>query len=175
MEAAGLHHPAGKHPPAFLADRMLGRLARWLRACGCDCRWHDPGDDRDPVETALEQVRVLLTRNRRLLRRRRIGRHLLVASDHLEQQLLQVLLAFDVDPLSNPLSRCMRCNSPLEPATAEQAGCRVPYQVLQTGLPLARCPVCDRFYWPATHAGRMRRRLELLRRAWQAGRRQAGT
>jgi len=154
-------------PPAFLVDHMLGRLARWLRACGCDCLWRAAGDDRDPVETALEQGRVLLTRNRQLLRRRRIGPHLLVASDHLERQLLQVLLAYDIDPLAAPLNRCLRCNSLLQAATAEQAGNRVPYHVLQAGLPLARCPDCDRFYWPASHAGRMRRRLEVLRRTWQ--------
>ncbi len=147
----------------FLADHTLGRLGRWLRIMGLDCA--DASESGDElIERALEEGRILLTRNRSLSRRRRLGPCLLLASDHLEQQLLQFLQHFSVDPLERALSRCVRCNRRLEPVGAGQPGERVPWHVRRSGFPISRCPACGRFYWPATHAGRMRLRLERLSR-----------
>jgi uncharacterized protein with PIN domain len=151
--------------PRFLADRMLGRLSKWLRIMGQDCEYTREEDDQKIAERALEEDRVLLSRDTGLLKRKRLGEHLLVESDHLERQLIQVLSRYEIDPLENAFSRCVRCNHPLQAATTEEAGDRVPYFVRQTQDRLAHCPSCDRYFWGATHREKMVKRLEQIRKA----------
>jgi uncharacterized protein with PIN domain len=110
----------------------------------------------------------LLSRDTGLLKRKRLGEHLLVESDHLERQLIQVLSRYRIDPLENAFCRCVRCNHLLQTATTEEAGDRVPYFVRQTQDKLAHCSACDRYFWGATHREKMVRRLEQIREALKA-------
>lgn len=151
--------------PRFLADRMLGRLSKWLRIMGVDCEYMREGDDEEITEKALEENRILLSRDTKMLQRKRLGEHLFVESDHLERQLMQVLSTFRIDPVQNAFRRCVRCNAELERKTPKQAGDRVPYFVRQTQDQFAWCPSCDRFFWGATHKSKMRRRLEQIQKA----------
>lgn len=144
---------------------MLGRLSKWLRIMGVDCEYTREEDDEKIAERALEEGRVLLSRDTGLLKRKRLGEHLLVESDHLERQLIQVLSVFKIDPLEKAFRRCVRCNALLQKVTPEQAGDRVPYFVRQTQDKLAHCPACDRYFWGATHREKMVRRLEQIRAA----------
>lgn len=146
---------------------MLGRLSKWLRIMGVDCEYTREDDDEKIVERALEERRVLLSRDTKMLQRKRLGEHLFVESDHLERQLMQVLSAYKIDPLKNAFCRCVRCNAELESKTPEEAGDRVPYFVRQTQDRLAWCPSCDRYFWGATHREKMRRRLEQIQEALQ--------
>ena len=142
---------------------MLGRLSKWLRIMGVDCEYTREEDDEKIAERALEEGRILLSRDTGLLKRKRLGEHLLVESDHLERQLIQVLSRYKIDPLQNAFCRCVRCNALLRRASPEEAGDRVPYFVRQTQDQLAHCPECDRYFWGATHREKMIRRLEQIR------------
>jgi uncharacterized protein with PIN domain len=142
---------------------MLGRLSKWLRIMGVDCEYTREEDDEKIAERALEENRILLSRDTGLLKRRRLGEHLLVESDHLERQIIQVLSLYKIDPLKNAFCRCVRCNAILKHTTPEEAGDRVPYFVRQTQDKLAYCPACDRYFWGATHREKMVRRLEQIR------------
>jgi uncharacterized protein with PIN domain len=148
---------------------MLGRLSKWLRIMGVDCEYVRAGPPEEIAERALSEDRILLSRDTRLLSRKRLGRHLFIESDHLERQVLQVLGAFQIDPLAQAFNRCIRCNIPLQEASFEHAGARVPDFVQQTQGRLAYCRGCNRYYWGATHRSRMRRRLEDYRRALETG------
>jgi len=117
-------------------------------------------DDADLVERAREEGRVLLTRDRRLLERRRLAEGLLIEDDDPMVQLEQVVralgLAIDGDRL---FRRCLECNVPMERVTGEEVKEKVPPYVLETQERFARCPSCDRVFWAATHVDEMRRRL----------------
>ena len=147
--------------PRFLADAMLGSLARWLRILGFDVHYDPQLDDAALVGRALAEDRVILTSDTRLIRRRRARNHLLVRSGTLEEQLRQVLeeLALQVLP-HRVLGRCLRCNEPLVELPAEEARRHVPPYVARTQERFRRCPACRRLYWRATHVERMRKRLE---------------
>jgi uncharacterized protein with PIN domain len=144
---------------------MLGRLSKWLRIMGVDCEYTREEDDEKIAERALEEGRILLSRDTGLLKRKRLGEHLLVESDHLERQLLQLLSHYKIDPLENAFCRCVRCNAVLRRVSPKEAGDRVPYFVRQTQDKLAHCPACDRYFWGATHREKMVKRLEQIQEA----------
>lgn len=155
---------SGSPPPRLLADTMLGRLARWLRALGFDVAYDSRLDDAALVEKAVAEGRVLLTRDRRLvLRRRRTGDFLLIASESLEEQVRQVICELDLSVEPERLfGRCLRCNAPLQAASGDAVRGAVPEFVARTQRRFRRCPDCGRIFWAASHVARMRRRLEAM-------------
>ena len=145
------------------ADAMLGGLARWLRVLGVDVAYDPRWDDAELVERSLAEERTILTRDRRLILRRRARRHLLIRSGDIGEQLAQVFAELGITP--DPQSyfgRCLRCNAALSPLAAESATGRVPDYVTRTQREFRECPSCRRVYWPATHVRRMRERLRAL-------------
>lgn len=149
--------------PRLIADAMLGGLARWLRVLGLDTA-HDPSlDDPELVDRAVGEDRVILTRDRRLVLRKRARNHLLIRSEVVDEQVGQVLGDLRIRPAAEDLfSRCLRCNAPLEPISPDEAAAEVPPYVARTQERFRRCPSCGRIYWRATHAHRMRRRLRKM-------------
>ncbi|HKI85734.1 MAG TPA: Mut7-C RNAse domain-containing protein, partial [Thermoanaerobaculia bacterium] len=119
--------------------------------------------EREPgelIERARGEGRILLTRDRRLAARRKIGPHVLIASDDLGAQLRQVIGEARLEPRREGIfRRCVECNRALVEVDYEQAAALVPPYVAATQERFHRCPSCGRIYWPATHPERALRRL----------------
>jgi hypothetical protein len=62
--------PPGR--PRFIADCHLGGLARLLRMAGFDTRFRNDYDDREIAHLAAQEGRIVLTRDRELLKLREI-------------------------------------------------------------------------------------------------------
>ncbi len=159
----GMEHRARPlaDPPRFAADAMLGRLARWLRALGYDVA-HDPAlDDAALVRCAFEERRTLLTRDRRLCDDWRIRGCVVLEARKPAAQLREVVdrLGLDGDWEWRLFTRCMVCNTPLEPADEEAVRDDLPTGRPSPEGPFARCPGCGRVYWEGQHTRRMRRFL----------------
>ncbi|KAF0219315.1 MAG: hypothetical protein FD174_2014 [Geobacteraceae bacterium] len=136
----------------FIADTMLGKLARWLRIIGCDVEYYPDMDDAELVERAAREGRLILTRDTLLIRRRKArGNHFFVEGDHFRDQLRQVLKAFAIDPFERFLTRCLECNEPLLGIEKAAVRERVPPYVFASRETFRTCPSCDRIYWGATH------------------------
>lgn len=141
--------------PRFVADAMLGRLARWMRVLGFDVEYGRAARDAAICRQAVRESRVVLTRDHALLRRRLLrgapGR-LLVASDRLGQQLAQVIGAFGLVVDERRLfSRCAACNGLVLRSSADALRGRVPPYVLRTSPRLSQCSRCGKPYWEGTH------------------------
>lgn len=145
----------------FLADDMLGRLAKWLRVLGYDTLYHQHLDDNELVRLARAEGRLILTRDTRLAHRRGV-RCLLIESELVDEQLSQVLddLGLALDDL---FSRCTVCNAPLEEMEKQAAKERVPPYVFRTQERFKLCSQCGRIYWRGTHWDRMKERIEGLK------------
>ena len=145
----------------FIADVMLGTLAKRLRLLGLDVLYDHTLADNDILRLALEQGRAILTRDIGLAARPLARNHVLISSDRVDDQVRQVL---DVFPLfaSKPLTRCSICNQPLSPLDRETARDRVPEHVLRTVMTFYECSGCGRVYWEGSHvkdmAGRWKRK-----------------
>lgn len=146
----------------FIADSMLGKLARWMRTLGFDVAYERAIDDAVLVRRAVEEGRTILTRDRLLIRRRLArGRSFLVESDHVDAQLRSVVERFGL-PQRGFLTRCLRCNVLLERVGRSEVEAVVPAYVFETCRSFARCPGCGRIYWGATHRERMIEEIERM-------------
>ena len=141
---------------------MLGRLARWLRILGCDVLYGTNYSGKGLLAAARADDRVMLTRDRRLLRGGNLPRHLFVESDHVREQLRQVVDAFAVSPTERLFRRCAQCNGELEVVGRDAAAGQVPPFVLETQPDFRRCVRCRHLYWYATHVDRVRRELDRM-------------
>jgi uncharacterized protein with PIN domain len=149
--------------PRFLADVMLGTLAKWLRILGYDTAYDNRIPDDEIVNRCLREGRIALTRDSRLAQRRLLRSALLIESTELGAQLQQVLYFLGASPEpSRLLSRCVQCNTPLTPASPESVRDSVPPFVFQTQVDFRRCPGCGRIFWGGTHRDHIRARLQKL-------------
>jgi uncharacterized protein with PIN domain len=146
------------HEVKFLADGMLGRLARWLRILGYDTAYDPQADDHTLAGIARAEGRILLTRDTALARRRGV-QAILIESQEVTEQVRQVLAACHLDP-SDTFSRCAVCNVPLEPIDRAVAQSLVPPYVYQTQDGFQRCPRCKRIYWRGTHWANMQAQVD---------------
>jgi uncharacterized protein with PIN domain len=142
----------------FVADVMLGRLARWLRALGYDTLYFRDAPDRRLLAVALGERRRLLTRDAALARRAGEA-GLLVRAEQLDAQIREVAAALRLHS-GRALSRCLECNGGLVPADPETIRHRVPAYTFATRCEFRTCPGCHRVYWSGTHVAGIRRRLE---------------
>jgi uncharacterized protein with PIN domain len=150
---------AGKSAPRFIADAMLGKLARWLRAIGFDTLYMQ-GDDHAIAARARAEGRILLTRDTELARRK--GLHvMLIGSQKLDSQLTQVVQTFGYQAPDMP-SRCMNCNGILYLRTTEQVRHLVPPYVAQTQRVFHQCSDCGQVYWQGTHWDKIQKLRNLI-------------
>ncbi|WP_432013120.1 Mut7-C RNAse domain-containing protein [Streptomyces cucumeris] len=141
-------------PLRFLLDVHLGTLARRLRLLGVDAAYESE-DIGDPALAALSaaQRRVMLSRDRGLLRRRELWAGAYVYSDRPEEQLRDVLGRFG--PRLAPWTRCTACNGPLEDADKETVREQLEHGTRRTYDVFARCTACERVYWRGAHHSRL--------------------
>lgn len=144
----------------FVADSMLGRLAKWLRILGFDTTYSRAWQDADIVRLARAERRLILTRDRAMARRRGV-RVFLVHSDEVERQVREVMEGLSLST-DNSLSRCPECNGELQPVKKAEIKDLVPPYVYKTQRNFHRCPDCGRIYWQGTHVARITERLENL-------------
>ena len=152
--------PAGE--PRFLADQMLGRLAVWLRLLGYDTAQPLDRPDSWLLRLAREEDRVLLTQDAPLARATSVATYYVQARTF-EDQLAEVIAAFrlSVDP-ARLLTRCTRCNSPVDRLAAEEARPLVPPAVREAHDDFFACPSCRKIYWRGDHCARILDRLAAL-------------
>jgi uncharacterized protein with PIN domain len=144
----------------FLVDLMLGRLVSWLRLLGCDTLYAGKLDDAAIARLAQQENRLVLTRDRELARRKNIET-LLIDSEHVDDQLVQVVHACHLD-VSDCRPRCAACNGVLADAAKQEIAGSVPPYVFRTQDRFLRCGGCGHIYWQGTHWEHMQKRLARL-------------
>ncbi len=138
----------------FIADVMLGSLAKRMRLLGFDVLYDHALGDNELLSLALEQGRIILTRDTGLAARPLAKGSLLIARDRVDEQLRQVIVHFSLSS-DAPLTRCSVCNEPLEEMDRDAARDRVPEYVYQRMERFHHCRKCGRTYWQGTHVRNM--------------------
>lgn len=147
----------------FIADAMLGKLAKSLRIYGWDAVYYNGPDKCRLMETAKKEGRVILTRDTSLRSKIKFTTLQLVFinDDNPIVQLRELVLALKlrIDPVKL-FSRCLRCNKVLEKVLPEKVEGKVPLFVWQHHREYSRCPLCRRIYWRGTHIENMLKKVE---------------
>ena len=146
----------------FIADSMLGRLAKWLRIIGYDTVYFREISDREFVNIALKESRFILTRDTLLVKRRSVKDYLLVEGDHFRDQLCFVVKRLQLNRNAEILTRCIRCNTRLEKIDRSDIKLMVPDYVFKTQHQFSMCQTCKKVYWGATHRDRMKQELKTI-------------
>jgi uncharacterized protein with PIN domain len=153
--------------PRFIVDINVGKLAKWLRMMGYDTLLFDGDDDWRMIIIALEEGRVVITKDTQIVKRGVItsGRlkAILITSDKSEQQIQQVVETLNLDYQYRPFTLCLECNQQLAETSKEEVEDRVPPYVFQTQSQFVECPACHRIFWKGTHWKAMTEKLQRLR------------
>jgi uncharacterized protein len=143
----------------FIADAMLGRLARWLRFLGFDTLYYSGISDSRLIRIAREQDRVILTRDTRLIKVKGLQNYLLITANDTFKQLLEVIDSLKLKRF-NPLGRCVRCNGELI-KIKDKAEVRdsVPEFVFLQHNDFLKCRDCGKIYWSGSHPKKFREKV----------------
>jgi len=137
--------------PAFILDNHLGKLADYLRLLGFDVIYARDWPDDQIADYAHNQQRVLLTRDRGLLKRKIVSQGYCVRADDPGDQLAEVAVLYQLTSYVTPFQRCPRCNGKLVPVAKAR--------IIDQLLPLTRkyydeftqCQTCGKIYWKGSH------------------------
>jgi uncharacterized protein with PIN domain len=139
--------------PMFLLDVHLGALARRMRLVGVDTAYSNSLGDDALIDLANSAGRVLLTKDRGLLRRRKLWLGAYVRGARADEQLADVLDRF-APPLA-PWTRCVACNGPLARVTKGEVEAQLLPGTRRTYDDFCRCASCGRVYWRGAHSRRL--------------------
>jgi uncharacterized protein with PIN domain len=144
--------------PRFILDVNLGKLAKIMRLLGFDSLYRNDYKDAEIVKIAVDEQRILLTRDRRLLYFGQISHGYWVRAFDAESQVGEVLHRFGLHATIRSFVRCLICNGQMTPvAKADvlnqlEPKTRLYYQIFH------QCTDCKRIYWEGSHIDDMRQR-----------------
>ncbi len=155
----------------FVADRMLGRLARWLRLLGYDTLEIRGQENEDEVlmEIAGTEGRILISRDGVLIRRA-VKRGITaypVQSSEIMEQLKEMRKEFNIR-FEPEMERCSLCNSVIRRAGPDDMelvkGKDYVYpEMIERGIEFWLCDRCGQVYWQGKHWENIKERVEKLK------------
>ena len=148
----------------FLCDQMLGTLTKWLRIYGFDtCFVNSEIDDAKLLEIAIEENRILITRDKILIQRARKENlnTIEIKTTDVDEQISFVLGDIKTDK-KKVLSRCILCNTEIEKINKEEVKGKVPERVFNNNEKFWHCKKCNKIYWKGSHYEKMFEKIENL-------------
>ncbi len=143
----------------FVLDVHLGKLARLLRMLGFDAAYRRDYTDRDIVKISAGERRIVLTRDRGILKTKAVTHGYWVRSSNPKEQIREVVGRFDLARAVKPFERCMSCNGSLERTPRERLPSRVPERAAASHDEFLVCRDCGKIYWKGTHYERMKKSI----------------
>ena len=146
----------------FILDVHLGKLARYLRMLGFDAAYSADWNDEQIIRLALDQRRIILTRDRGILKQNRVSHGHWVRHQDPMEQLEEVLNALDLFSKLQAFTRCLECNEAIESVEKSEIQAVTKPEILGQFDEFWRCNGCGRVYWKGSHYDRMLERIAHL-------------
>jgi uncharacterized protein len=144
----------------FVLDIHLGKLAAYLRMLGFDTLYRNDYQDEELARLSRGQKRILLSRDRGLLKRSLVTHGYCVRETAPLTQLIEVVRRFDLSGSAEPFRRCLRCNGLLRCVSKEEIVDRLLPATIQYFGDFRQCQGCDRVYWKGSHYERMQQVID---------------
>jgi uncharacterized protein with PIN domain len=146
--------------PIFVLDGHLGKLANYLRLLGFDTLYQNDFDDAELAEISFNEKRILLTRDRGLLKRGQVAYGYYVRAKHPKDQLVEIVGKFALEEKAKPFSRCANCNGLLQAVDKRDVYDRLEPKTKLFYDEFSSCDQCDQVYWKGSHFEQMGRFIE---------------
>ena len=139
----------------FVLDGHLGKLATYLRLLGFDTLYQNDFEDTQLAEISSEEKRILLTRDRGLLKRTMVSYGYFVREKSPRKQLIEIVDKFGLADKAIPFYRCANCNGVLQPIAKEEIIDRLEPKTKIYYDEFQICEICEQIYWKGSHFKRM--------------------
>ena len=149
--------------PKFIADVHLGSLSKYMRMFGFDVLYKNNFSDEQIIETSLDEKRVILTKDRELLKNKKVTHGYWLRSEEVAEQVKEVIARFDLMNDIKELFRCLECNNILEPVEKDKVESRIPPKVKEWQSEFWYCTQCDKVYWKGSHYKKMLKFIEQIK------------
>jgi len=146
--------------PRFVLDTHLGRLATYLRLLGFDSLYRNDYRDEELAHISADEKRILLTRDRGLLKRSLVTHGYCVRSSDPRRQIKEVVERFDLVEQAVPFKRCLRCNGLLAAVDKEEIAGRLPPNTRLYYQEFYGCTNCSQLYWQGSHYAALQRLIQ---------------
>lgn len=146
----------------FIADAHLGKLARQLRMLGFDTLFSGTLPDEKIIQVSGEEKRIILTRDRELLKSDKVDHGYYVRATVSDDQLTEVIDKFDLTHQFKPFTRCLVCNGLLEDFPKAEKPSELPEELVNRHEEFFRCSACGKVYWEGSHYRRMTEKINKL-------------
>ena len=147
----------------FILDVHLGKLARRLRILGFDCQYSNDRDDPEIIRIALDEQRIIITRDRGILKQSKVRHGMLIRSDQPNIQVLEVLQRYRLAGQIRPFLRCPCCNGLLQPIEKGAVRHRLLPRTALYYNEFHQCRNCRKLYWQGAHFRRISRWIDEMK------------
>jgi len=154
---------------AFIADVHLRKLARLLRLLGFDTAHSGDVEDAEIVTIAADEGRVILTRDRQLLKHSAVTHGYWIRSTQPLEQAREVVRRFDLTAQARPFRRCLSCNGLVKPVDKKEVLSRIPPKTALWQDEYFICRACEKLYWRGTHFPRLQTMVEQILETDESG------
>jgi len=135
----------------FIADSMLGRLAKWLRLLGYDTEYFKGKSDSELIYESIRQKRIILTRDNKISRNKPL-KIIYIKSEKFTEQIRQLVKDLNIGiDRKNIFTRCVECNMELIKIEKDKVKKTVPPHIFETQERFSYCQKCKKTYWRGTH------------------------
>ncbi len=153
--------PPLEHPPRFILDNHLGKLARLLRLLGFDTLYPRAHlDDGELAQIAHDENRVMLSRDRGLLMRSLISHGYCLRTTNTAEQVTAVLHRYHLHDHIQPWTRCLNCNGRLHPVPKSEIEHRLQPKTRLYFDDFRLCQECGQIYWKGSHFANLQEFVE---------------
>ncbi|MFN8671837.1 MAG: Mut7-C RNAse domain-containing protein [Candidatus Sericytochromatia bacterium] len=139
----------------FMVDANIGKMSKYLRMMGFDTYYDLSIDDKEIVEIAEEQERIILTRDIGMLKRKIATHGYFIKSTDINEQVLEVIQRFELKDKINEFSICLECNTKVIRVNKEKVKDNVPERIFFDYEDFYECVKCKKFFWKGSHYDKM--------------------
>ncbi|CUS95960.1 hypothetical protein JGI3_01123 [Candidatus Kryptobacter tengchongensis] len=139
----------------FVADVMLGKLARWLRLIGYDTVYNPKLSTKELIKIANEENRIFITRSKRVAEELGAKNFYIVKAEKFKEQLSEIIKNLNLDTEANLFSRCSICNTEIIEIEKSSVIDLIPEETAKSFDEFYKCPKCGKIYWGGSHTIRI--------------------
>ncbi|HVO74648.1 MAG TPA: Mut7-C RNAse domain-containing protein [Ignavibacteriaceae bacterium] len=158
FDISGIQHLREKplRTMKFITDVHLGALTKYMRMLGLDTVYKNDYHREDIIKISVKEKRVILTKDRELLKRNEITHGYWIRSNKIEEQLKELIERFHLKNEINEFARCLICNTQLINIDKKEVQEKIPPKVNEHQNEFYYCSNCNKIYWKGTHYEKMR-------------------